>query len=162
MGRWRGKFVGACALGALALAVAGCGAEEHANDPRPQPPTRVSVSISEDAITVMPARIAVGPEPTQEIPQNAHAGQPPVRSNAPLDVVFVVANLTGNGSRLEVHGPETDVSSERLIANGAVTLQTSLPTGLYRISAEGIPSAEPAKLAVGPYRSSSENDLLLP
>ncbi|HEY8083648.1 MAG TPA: hypothetical protein VIE64_08870 [Solirubrobacterales bacterium] len=162
MGRWRGKIAGACALGSLAFAMTGCGAQEHQNDPRPQPPTRVSVSITEDAITVIPDRIAVGPEPTQQIPQNAHAGQPPVRSNAPLDVVFVTANLTDDASRLEVRGPETDVSSEPLIANGAVTLQTALPAGIYRISAEDIPSAEPARLAVGPYRSSSENDVLLP
>ena len=44
----------ACALGAVALLGAGCGAEEHPNDPRPQPPTRVSVAISESAITVQP------------------------------------------------------------------------------------------------------------
>jgi hypothetical protein len=162
MGRWRGRIIGACGLAALAFATAGCGAQEHENDPRPQPPTRVSVSVTENGITVIPARIAFGPEPTQQIPQNAHAGQPPVQSKAPLDVVFVVANLTDRPSRLEVRGPETDVPSERLIANGAVTLQTALPAGLYRISAAGIPRAKPASLGVGSYRSSSENDLLLP
>jgi hypothetical protein len=162
MGRWRGRIVGACAFAALAFATAGCGAQEHQNDPRPQPPTRVSVTVTENAITVAPTRIAVGAEPTQQIPQNAHAGQPPVQSEAPLDVVFVAANLTDRPSRLVVRGPKTDASSERLIANGAVTLQAALPTGLYRISAEDIPSAKPARLGVGSYRSSSENDLLLP
>jgi hypothetical protein len=162
MGRWRGRTAAAGALAALALTVAGCGAQEHANDPRPQPPTRVSISITNDEITVIPHRIAIGPEPTQQIPQNVHAGQPSVRSNAPLDVVFVAANLTDDASRLQVRGVQTDVSSERLIANGAVTLQTALPTGLYKISAEGIAGVKPATLAVGPYRSSSENNLLLP
>jgi hypothetical protein len=162
MGRWRGRIAAACALGALALAVAGCGVEEHVNDPRSQAPTRVSVAITEGAITVTPAQIAVGPEPTQQIPQNAHAGQPSVRSNAPLDVIFVAANLTDADSRLEVRGPNKGVSSASLIANGAVTLHTSLATGVYTISAADIPGAEPAKLAVGSYRSSSENDLLLP
>ncbi len=92
MGRWRGRRLFAaprataallaCVLGAVALIGAGCGAEEHVNDSRPQPPTRVSVAISEDAITVQPPRIAVGPEPTQQIPQNVHVEQPQVRSQA--------------------------------------------------------------------------------
>jgi len=154
--------VSGCALAALTVAGTGCGAEEHVNDPRPQPPTRVSVAISEDAITVQPPRIAIGPEPTQQIPQNQHARQPPVRSKAPLDVVFVAANLTDVDSHLEIRGNGEDFSSEPLFANAGVTLQTTLPTGTYRVRAAGIPSAEPATLVVGPYRSSSENDLLLP
>ncbi len=152
----------ACSLGAVALLGAGCGASEHVNDPRPQPPTRISVTIGEDAVTVQPRRIAVGPEPTQQIPQNQHAGQPRVRSDAPLNVVFVAANLTDLDSRLEVRGNGKDLSSEPLYANAGVTLQSILPTGVYSVSATGIPAAKPAKLVVGPYRTSSENDLLLP
>ncbi|HKB50534.1 MAG TPA: hypothetical protein VKC63_03790 [Solirubrobacterales bacterium] len=151
-----------CALGALALLGAGCGAEEHVNDPRPQSPTRVSVAISDGAITVQPPRIAIGPEPTQQIPQNQHAGQPAVRSNAPLNVVFVTANLTNVDSRLEVHGSGKSYSSKPLYANANGTLQAILPTGVYRIGAAGIPGAKPAKLVVGPRRTSSENDVLLP
>ena len=172
MGRWRGRrrFAApraiaaalACAVAALALAGAGCGAEEHVNDPRPQPPTRVSVAISDDAVTVQPPRIAIGPEPTQQIPQNQHAGQPQVNSNAPLDVVLVAANLTDVDSHLELRGNGKDISSEPLYANANVTLQTTLPTGAYRVMAADIPSAKPATLVVGPYRSSSQNDLLLP
>jgi hypothetical protein len=149
-----------CAL--VAVAFAGCGAQEHVNDPRPQPPTRVSVSISEDAVGVQPRRIAVGPEPTQEIPQNAHADQPRVRSREPLNVVFVAANLTDVDSHLEIHGRGKDFTSKPLYRNSNVTLQTILPTGVYTISAADIPAAKPAKLVVGPYRSSSENDVLLP
>jgi hypothetical protein len=151
----------ACALVALALA-SGCGVEEHANEPRPQPATRVSVSITEDAITVQPPRIAVGPEPAQQIPQNRRAGQPAVRSQAPLDVVFVAANLTDTDSHLQVQGNGRESSSQALVANGTVSLQTALPTGVYEISAADIPGAESARLVVGPYRTSSENDLLLP
>jgi hypothetical protein len=151
----------ACALGALALLGAGCGASEHPNEPRPQPPTRISVAIGEGAVTVQPPRIGVGPEPTQQIPQNQHAGQPRVNSNAPLNVVFVAANLTDVDSRLEVHGAKS-LSSEPLYANAGVTMQAILPTGVYRVSAAGVPGAKPAKLVVGPYRTSSQNDLLLP
>lgn len=149
-------------LGALALLVAGCGAEEHVNEPRPQPPARVSVAISEEAITVQPPRIAFGPEPTQQIPQNVHAEQPTVRSKEPLNVVLVAANLTDVDSRLELRGAGKDLSSEPLYANGNVNLQAILPTGVYRIGAADIPGAKTAKLVVGPYRSSSENDVLLP
>lgn len=162
MGRWRGRVAGVCALGALALVAAGCGAEEHTNDPRPQPPTRVSVAINEDEVIVTPSQIAVGPEPTQQIPQNAHAGQPQTSSKAPLNVTLVAANLTDGDSRLVVAGPEKEMTSERLIANGAVTLHTALPAGVYKVSAADIPSAKPGTLTVGSYRSSSENDVLLP
>lgn len=151
----------ACSLGAVALLGTGCGASEHSNEPRPQPPTRISVAIGEDAVTVQPPRIAVGPEPTQQIPQNQHAAQPRVRSHAPLNVVFVAANLTDVDSRLEVHGSKS-FSSEPLYANSGVTMQAILPTGVYRVSAAGVPGAKSAKLVVGPYRTSSQNDLLLP
>ena len=152
----------ACLLVALALVAGGCGAEEHVNDPRPQPPTRVSVAITDDTITVQPARIAFGPEPTQQIPQNVHAGQPEVRSNAPLDVVVVAANLTDVDSVLEVRGQGEELASEALVANGNISLQAALPTGTYLVRAADIPGAKPAKLVVGPFRSSSENDVLLP
>lgn len=147
---------------AVALLAAGCGAQEHVNDPRPQPPTRVSVAVAEGEITVEPARIAIGPEPDQQIPQNLNTSQPRIRSNAPLDVVLVAANLTDLDSRLQVRGNGKDATSQALVANGNISLQTALPTGVYTVSAAGIPSAEPARLVVGPFRTSSENDLLLP
>lgn len=150
-----------CALAALALAAASCGTEETANESRPQPPTRVSVAITPTSITIQPPRIAIGPEPSQQIPQNVHAGQPPIRSNKPVDVVFVTANLTDFDSRLEIRGRKSD-KSDLLVANGNGSLQTSLPTGIYRISAADIPSAKPVRFVVGPYRTSSQNDVLLP
>ncbi len=161
MGSGRGRLLAGCAIAVLALTGAGCGAEENANEPRPQPPTRVSISITPRSITVQPARIAYGPEPSQQIPQNQHAGQPPVRSKAPVDVVFVTANLTRFDSKLELRGPK-NVKSGALVANGNSSLLASLPTGVYRISAADIPGAKPASFRVGPYRSASQNDLLLP
>ena len=150
-----------CALGVLALLAIGCGAEEHANEARSQPPTHVSVTITDDAITVQPPRIAVGPEPTQQIPQNQHAGQPRVDNDGPLTVVFVTANLTDFDSKLEIRGPK-DATSGPLVANGNGSLLTSLPIGVYRISAADIPGAKPVRFTIGSYRTSSQNDLLLP
>jgi hypothetical protein len=143
------------------LAVAGCGAEEHVNDPRPQAPTRVSVTVTEDSVTVQPGTVGTGPDRTQQIPQNQHVAQPPIRTKGPLSVVFVAANLTDFDSHLEIHGPK-DASSEPLFANATVTLQAELPTGIYTVSAADIPGATPARLTVGPYRASSQNDVLLP
>ncbi len=162
MGSGRGSVLAAgCAVVALSLASAGCGAEEHPNEPRAQPPTRVSVTVTPKAITVQPPRIAFGPEPTQQIPQNQHAAQPQVRSKAPVDVVFVSANMTDFDSRLEVRGPK-DARSGPLVANGNGSMLASLPTGEYTVSAADIPGAKPVSFTVGPYRSSSQNDLLLP
>jgi hypothetical protein len=162
MGRGRGRTVAlAFTLAALTAAVSGCGADENVNESRPQPPTRVSVAITPTSITVQPQRIAIGPEPSKQIPQNQHAGQPPMRSDEPVDVVFVAANLTDFDSRLVVRGAKTH-DDVVLVANGNGSLQTSLPTGVYRLSAADIPGAKPVRFAVGSYRSSSQNDVLLP
>jgi hypothetical protein len=156
-----GRAALACVVGALVFGAAGCGTQNHANDPRPQVPTRVSVTITPKAVTVQPEAIALGPEKTQQIPQNHHAAQPPIRTNKPLTVVFVAANLTRFDTHLEIRGPK-NATSGPLIANANGTLQIDLPTGVYTLSAADIPTARQAKLAIGPYRASSRNDVLLP
>ena len=150
-----------CALGALALSALGCGAEEHANEPRPQPPTRVSVTVTPRAITVQPPRIAVGPEPSQQIPQNQHAGQPPDRLQRAAR--RRLRRRQPDRLRLEAGGARAERrKSGLLVANGNDSLLAALPTGVYTVSAADIPSAKPVRFAVGPYRSSSQNDVLLP
>ncbi len=149
------------ALGALALFAAGCGAESHPNEPRPQVPLHVSVTITPRAITVTPASIATGGARSQQIPQNQNHAQPPIRTKAPVDVVFVAANQTRFDSHLEIRG-DKDVSSKPMYANSSGSFQTQLPTGTYVIAAADIPGARTGKLTVGPYRASSQNDVLLP
>jgi hypothetical protein len=161
MGRGRARVAVAGLVGALALAAAGCGAESHSNDPRPQAPTRVSVTINPKGITVQPKSIGVGPARTQQIPQNQNHPQPPIRTDGPLTVVIVSANQTRTDSRLEIRGPR-DASSGPIPAGSPGSLQTDLPTGTYVLAAAGIPGAGIAKLVVGPYRASSQNDVLLP
>ncbi len=156
----RGIAAGACVC-ALALASLGCGAEEHTNDPRPYAPVRVSVAIHDDSITVTPSRVALGPERSQLIEQNEEQPQPPIRTKAPLTVVFVSANLTDTDSKLEIRGPR-DASSGPLVANGNASYQVGLPTGRYTVGAADLPGAKPARLLVGPFRPSSQNDVLLP
>jgi hypothetical protein len=154
-------IAGVACAGALALGLlAGCGAETHPNDPRPSVPTRVSVAVHDGSITVAPDRIGLGPDERQQVPQNKGQKQPDINTDAPLDVVFVSANLTTTESKLKIEGTKS-ATSGLLVANGNNTFQVGLPTGVYRVSAEGI-DAPPAKLVVGPYRASSQNDLLMP
>jgi hypothetical protein len=163
MGGWRGRGTLGCALLAIvALAAAGCGVEEHANDPRPTPSARVSVIVTDNSVSVQPKEIGVGPEPASQIPQNRDVSQPRVPSNRPLDVIMVAANLTDNNAKLVVRGPGTDVTSGPLVANANASLEAPLKAGTYTIRAAGIPRAKPTRLTVGNYRTSSENDVLLP
>ncbi len=161
MGRGRARAGVAGVLALLVFAAAGCGAESHPNEPRPQVALHVSVTITPRAVTVQPARIGFGPAKTQQIAQNQNHAQPPIKTDAPLNTVIVAANQTRTDSRLELRGP-TDASSGPLLANSPGTMQADLPTGTYVIAAADIPGARPGKLVVGPYRASSQNDVLLP
>jgi hypothetical protein len=162
MGRGRARVAVAGLIGALVLAAGGCGAETHPNEPRPQVAIHVSVTITPKAIVVQPREIGVGPARTQQIPQNQNHPQPPIRGErGPLTVAIVSANQTRFDSRLEVRGPR-DVSSGAIPAGSPGTLQADLPTGTYTIAAADIPGARVGRLVVGPYRASSENDVLLP
>ncbi len=156
----RARVAGGGALAALILALvgAGCGAESHPNEPRPAVPTRVSVTIGEGGILVQPGTIGVGPEKNQQLPQNQDHSQPPIKTQAPLDVVFVAANQTGKEVKLTIHGPKSATSSS-ITPNSPGTFAAQLPTGKYTVSTG---SGQSATLKVGPYRASSKNDLLLP
>jgi hypothetical protein len=145
----------------LGLAALGCGAEEHPNEPRPSAASRVSIAVNNDGISVQPERVGVGPAHSQQIPQNQNQPQPPIKTNRPLNVVFVITNLTDTSSRLVIRGPK-DATSGPLVAHGNFTLHTDLPTGVYTVRAAGLPDAGAGELVVGPYRASSQNDLLEP
>jgi hypothetical protein len=159
----RARAAAFCVLVAAALAVAvtasGCGTSSHANDPRPSPPTRVSVTINPGGLIVQPRKIAFGPEKTQQIPQNQNHAQPPIKTRKPLVVVFVVANQTGRETNVRLHGTKEE-DFGRVLSRSPETFQTELPTGSYTLTADGIPASD--QLAVGPYRASSQNDVLLP
>lgn len=150
-----------CAVGALALLAAGCGAQSHTNDQRPQVASRVSVTITPSEVIVDPPRIGVGPDKTQQIPQNQNHPQPPIKTEKSLDTVIVAANQTRKDVRLVLRGPREDESNP-IAATSPGTLQTDLPAGTYVVAAAGAPGARPGKLVVGDYRPSSQNDVLLP
>ena len=148
-------------VGATAL-FAGCGESRHANDQRPQVSTRVSVTISPTQVIVQPLKIAMGPEKFQQSPQNQNHPQPPLKnSKGPLDVIFVAANQTATDTRLKITGAK-DETSEPVFAHSPSSFQIDLPTGTYTIAAVGVPGARPARLKVGSFRASSQNDVLTP
>jgi hypothetical protein len=161
MGPGRVKAAAAALVGATALLAAGCGEDRHANEQRPQVSTRVSVTINQNEVIVQPVKVAMGPEKFQEIPQNQNHPEPPIETKAPLDVTFVAANQTPRDARLRIRGAK-EVESATVFARSPGTFQANLPTGSYVIAAAGIPGARPARLEVGTYRASSQNDVLLP
>jgi hypothetical protein len=163
MGGWRGRgTLGFVLLAIVALGAAGCGVQEHVNEPRPTPSARVSVVVTDTSVSVQPKQVGVGPEHASQIPQNRDVSQPRVHSSRPLDVIIVAANLTDNDAKLVIRGPGTRVVSGPMIANSNGSVEAALRAGTYTIQAAGIPSAKATRLTVGDYRTSSSNDVLLP
>jgi hypothetical protein len=161
MGPGRAKAA-AVALVATAGLLVGCGESRHANDQRPQVSTRVSVTINPSEVIVQPVKIAMGPEEFQEIPQNQGHPEPPLKNaRGPLDVTFVAANQTPTDVRLKIHGKAMP-EPQTIFARSPGSFQVDLPSGSYTISAVGLPEARPARLTVGSYRASSQNDVLTP
>lgn len=162
MGPGSGKRAAlACVLGALAIAAAGCGVEEHANEPRPQIPANVSMTITDSGIDIVPDLIGIGDRQAQ-LPQNAGQPQPERAVDEPLNILFTIANQTDTETRVEIRGPGRDQTSGPMVPRGNGQFEVGLPTGAYMIRAADIPAAGTARLSVGPVRTSSENDLLLP
>jgi hypothetical protein len=147
-------FVGATLL-------AGCGESRHANQPRPQVSTRVSVTINPKKLIVQPTKVAVGAEPNQEVEQNEGNPAPPIKTKAPLDLTIVAANQTATDTKLKITGTK-DGESDTIYAHSPGTFGFNLPAGNYTISATNMPESQPAHLTVGNFRASSQNDLLLP
>ncbi|MDQ2630141.1 MAG: hypothetical protein M3Y75_04070 [Actinomycetota bacterium] len=151
------------ALVGMTALLLGCGESRHDNNQRPQVSTRVSVTVNPDEVIVQPLKVAMGPEKFQEIPQNVEYPEPPLKNSKgrPLDVTFVAANQTPTDVRLRIRG-EVEPKPQTIFARSPGQFQVDLPAGTYTISAVGLPEARPARLTVGSYRASSQNDVLTP
>lgn len=163
MGPGRARAAALAALVGTSAFLLGCGESRHGNDQRPQGSTRVSITINQREVIVQPVKIALGPEPNQEIPQNRDHPEPPLKgkSKRPLGVTVVAANQTAKDTKLVIRG-EKEAESDTIYARSPGTFGVDLPAGSYTISASGMPEARPAHLTVGSYRASSQNDVLLP
>jgi hypothetical protein len=161
MGHGRARAAAVAGLIGAALLVVGCGESRHANEQRPSPSTRVSVTINPKQVIVQPLKVAFGPEKTQQIPQNQNQAQPPIKSDKPLNLVFVAANQTATDTELRIRGAK-DAKSTTVYAHSPGSFPISLPSGSYTITAVNMPESQPGHLTIGRYRASSQNDVLLP
>lgn len=163
MGRGGAKTAAIAGLVGVAALLGGCGESRHDNEQRPQVSTRVSVTINPSEVIVQPVKIGMGREKFQEIPQNRDYPEPPLKARQELlDVTFVAANQTPRNAKLRIRGSGKEAESTTVFARSPGTYQVNLPAGSYTISAVGLPEARPARLTVGSFRASSQNDVLLP
>ncbi len=119
-----------------ALIVAGCGSEDHPNDPRPSAPVELSGTIDDRRVVVAPSHTGAGL------------------------ATITFSNQSSENVQLEFTGPSRGETSE-IAAGGVGTIQLQLKEGDYTV----VPSAssiESGTLTVGAERPSAQNDLLLP
>jgi len=119
-----------------ALIVAGCGSEDHPNDPRPPAPVELSAKIDDKRVVIAPSRIGAGL------------------------AVITISNQSSENVQLEFSGPSNGETSE-IAAGGVGTIQLQLKEGGYTIEPSA-PAIQSAELDVGAERPSAQNDLLLP
>ncbi len=135
---WGGRrlaSLGACAL-LLGGVLAGCGAKDFPNNPRPPTPLEVSAKVDSQRVQVSPDRFGAGL------------------------VNFTVANLSSSPITFNVTGPTRGSTTE--IQPGAPDyLRINMKEGTYRVAASK-PRIKPATIKVGPERPSSQNTLLEP
>ena len=118
------------------LAVAGCGAEDHPNDPRPPSPVELSALINDGKVTLAPSKTGAGL------------------------AVITVSNQSSDDVQLDFSGPSNGSTSE-IAAGGVGTVQLQLKEGDYTVE-PSVSSISSGKLEVGAERPSAQNDLLLP
>jgi hypothetical protein len=136
--RSNGLTLFAAGLAAFALAAAGCGAEDHPNEPRPPAPLEVSAKVGDDKVVVSPSRFGAGL------------------------AVFTISNQTDDMVQIALEGP-TEAVSEPIDAGGVTdSFKVPMEEGLYEVSAGAEANSKPAEVTIGPKRKSSQNELLLP
>jgi len=125
-------------LAVVAIAAAGCGSDDHLNEPRPPVPAEVSAKVGVDRVVISPSRFGAGL------------------------AVFSISNQTEDIVQLALEGPTEAVSEP--IEPGGVTDSFKVPMkeGAYEVSAGAESRSRPAELLIGPRRKSSQNELLLP
>jgi hypothetical protein len=123
---------------ALAACVAaGCGAEDHANEPRVPSPIEVTAKVDDEKVDVSPNEFGAGL------------------------VVMTISNQSEDPIQIGVEGPTAGESSG--IEPGSVgSFKFNFEEGDYEVNPGGNSGAKPALLTVGPERASSQNELLLP
>ncbi|MGI8461106.1 MAG: hypothetical protein ACR2OC_05650 [Solirubrobacterales bacterium] len=126
------------AFAALAAGVAaGCGADDHPNDPRPPAPIEITARVTEDQVAVQPDEFGAGL------------------------VNMTISNQTDDPVEISVDGP-TALTGGVIAPRQPGNLKVDFEEGEYEVTAGEESEAKPTLLTVGPERASSQNELLLP
>jgi hypothetical protein len=116
---------------------AGCGAEDHANEPRIPSPVEVTAKVDDENVDVSPDEVGAGL------------------------VVITISNQSEDPIQIGVDGP-TAGESTGIEPGGVGSFKFNFEEGDYEVSPGKESRARPAQLTVGPERASSQNELLLP
>jgi hypothetical protein len=124
----------------LLLGVAGCGADDFENDPRPPAPVELTAKVDDESVLMSPAKVGAGL------------------------AVITVSNQSRDPINLTLVGPAPNDNSEsgEIAPGGVGNLKAELVEGEYEVNAGETSAVKAAQLEVGPERESSQNDLLLP
>ena len=144
-----------------AVVVAGCGASTHPNEQRPALSARISVVIQPGQVIVLPGS-REGPEESQQIPQNEGQPQPQIKDDETADGGDDRRRQPDRRGRPPGDPRRQEWKPGPVFARSPATFQTALPTGRYTVVAADVKGARPGHFTVGPYRASSQNDLLTP
>jgi hypothetical protein len=125
-------------IAALGLAAAGCGSEDHPNEPRPPKPIEITARVDDEVVDVSPAEFGAGL------------------------AVFTISNQSDEAVALTLDGPVAATSQP--IEPGSVTddFKVDLQEGDYEVTGGLESKAKPTELVVGPERPSAQDELLLP
>jgi hypothetical protein len=122
----------------LGLVAAGCGSEDHPNEPRPPKPIEITARVDEDVVDVSPSEFGAGL------------------------VVFTVSNQSDSVVELTVDGPVA-ATSPPIEPNGVSDdFKVDMREGENEVTAGEESQAKPTELVIGPERPSAQNELLLP
>jgi hypothetical protein len=125
-------------IAVLGLAAAGCGSEDHPNEPRPPKPIEITARVDDEVVDVSPAEFGAGL------------------------AVFTISNQSDEAVALTLDGPVAATSQP--IEPGSVTddFKVDLQEGEYEVTGGLESKAKSTELVVGPERPSAQDELLLP
>jgi hypothetical protein len=130
--------VAGAGLAVLGLTAAGCGSEDHPNEPRPPKPIEITARVDEQAVDVSPSEFGAGL------------------------TVFTISNQSESVVELTVDGPVA-ATSPPIQPNGVSDdFKVDMKEGEYEVTAGQESKAKPTRLVIGPERPSAQNELLLP
>jgi hypothetical protein len=122
----------------VATAAAGCGSEDHPNEPRPASPIEVTARVDQERVTVAPNSFGAGL------------------------VNLTISNQSDQTVELTVEGQQLQAASNPIQPNAVGVFKVDFEEGEYQVTAGSQSTAQPQVLRVGPERPSSQNQVLLP